>query len=140
MALTPTPKPNLPRPDESEMDPQTQKLVAVLAQLGSFFFPFLVPIGILLGTQDKFVRDHAREALNFDIALLLYGFLPVVGLVFTTFFVAGEALGLAALVGSLSVAILVFLGVAYVLYPIIGAVKAASGRTYRFPLIIRFFR
>ena len=140
MALTPTPKPNLPRPDESEMDPQTQKLVAIGAQLGSFFFPFLVPIGVLLGTKDKFVRDHAREALNFDIALLLYSILPFVGLGAAAILGAAEASGLAVLVGSLSIALFVFLGVAYILYPIIGAVKAAGGRTYRFPLIIRFLR
>lgn len=71
--------------------------------------------------ESAFVRDHGREALNFQISLLIYG---VIG---------------AVLVPLLGLGVLVIIA-AYVLGivgMILGAVAASKGRYYRYPACLR---
>ena len=135
----PKPVPNQPN-SPAPLDPQTQKLLAVSAQLGSFFFPILAPLAIYIAASDKFVRDHAREALNFDLVVIIYAVLPVIGFFGLGGAISAGSAGIAILIGFLSMIVIFFLGITFIVYPIIGAVKAASGQTYRFPFIIRLLR
>jgi uncharacterized protein len=84
--------------------------------------------------EHPFTDHHAKESLNFQLTVLLVLVLSV-------------ALAIPALIfGVLTLGIgLVLLGVlavvaavAWVVLPIIGAVKASNGEGYRYPLTIRF--
>ncbi|MBL0921643.1 MAG: DUF4870 domain-containing protein [Phycisphaerales bacterium] len=88
-------------------------------------FCFLVPLVMWLVKKDEssFLDDHGREALNFELSMLLYAvvLLPVailtLGLGFLLY-IPWAALG--------------------VVMPIVGAVAANKGRYYRYPACIRF--
>lgn len=68
-----------------------------------------------------FVAEHAREALNFNLTLLIY--LIVAGIL--AFVLIG-------------IPLLIAIGIAWLVLTIIAAVRAANGESYRYPLTIRF--
>jgi uncharacterized protein len=86
---------------------------------------FLGPLVVLLvrGDRSPFVRQHAVEALNFNLTVLIYVAISVI---------------LAILL--IGILMLVALGILYVVAVIIGAVRASSGEPYRYPLTIRFVK
>jgi uncharacterized Tic20 family protein len=86
---------------------------------------FLGPLIVLLvrGDRSRFVRQHAVEALNFNLTVLIYVVICVI-----------LALVLIGFV------LLIALGILYVVAVIIGAVRASSGEEYRYPLTIRFVK
>ena len=96
------------------------------------FFGLIVPIVVWITKKDsdELATANAKEAINFQITTILWSLL-IVGLVllgfkvFAFFFVAG-ALGVA-------------LGIAFVVLPIIAAVKANGGDQYRYPLTAHIF-
>lgn len=71
--------------------------------------------------ESAFVRDHGREALNFQISLLIYGLIGVVLM---------PLLGLGVLV-IIAAYVLAIVGM------ILGAVAASKGRYYRYPACLR---
>jgi len=84
---------------------------------------FLGPLVVLLvrGDRSPFLRQHAVEALNCNLTVLIYVAISVI---------------LAILL--IGILMLVALGILYVVAVIIGAVRASSGESYRYPLTIRF--
>jgi uncharacterized protein len=76
---------------------------------------------------DGFSEQHAREALNFNLTILL---LVVAGVVFSILTVG---IGLIVVV-PIGLAV----GIAWIVLTIIAAVRASEGREYRYPLTIRF--
>jgi len=77
----------------------------------------------------EFDKRHATESLNFQISLAIYiGASVVVGI---------ATLTLAFLVLAIP---LMALGIAAVVFNIMGAVAANAGREYRYPLTIRFVK
>ena len=96
--------------------------IAVLTHLGGLFFSFLPGLIVWLLKKDEsaFIGTQAREALNFQITVLI------------GYMVAG---------------ILVFLLVGFLLLPVIylgnlvlcivAAVKTSNGTDYRYPLSLR---
>lgn len=77
----------------------------------------------LMKRDDPDVEHQAREALNFNISYMIYGFASAVSIIL--------------LVG------LVLLPVVLVMWfvlVIIATVKASAGETYRYPMTIRFIR
>lgn len=82
-------------------------------------------IGVLvvwLIKKDEYalVDEHGKEALNFQISLLIYAIIGAVLLL--------------VLVGFLVLGIVFLLGL---ILPIVAAVKASNGETYRYPVTIR---
>jgi uncharacterized protein len=86
---------------------------------------FLGPLVVLLvrGDRSQFVRQHAVEALNFNLTVLIYIVISVILAI--------------VLIGLL---MLVALGILYIVAVILGAVRASSGEQYRYPLTIRFVK
>ena len=86
---------------------------------------FLAPLVVLLvfGPRSGYVREHAVEALNFNLTWLLYA---VVGAILI-FLVIG-------------IFILIALAIAYVVLVIMASVRANNGQLFRYPLTIRFIR
>ncbi len=102
---------------------------ALAAHLSAFLgawvaLAFLGPLVVWLVKRNEhpFVEVHAREALNF-LSVLLY-------------FIVGVVLAF-VLIGFL---LLAALGVIWLVFTIIAAVRASNGEPYRYPLTIRLVR
>ncbi len=83
---------------------------------------FLGPLIVMLtkGTTSPYVRRQAVESLNFQLSILIYG---IVSLVLCL-----------VLIGFLLLAVV---GVVWLVFTIIGAVRAGQGEEYHYPLTIR---
>jgi uncharacterized Tic20 family protein len=118
-------------PVETGGPTQDERTWGMLAHLAAFAF-FICPLGNLLGPlivwlikrdQSAFVADQGKEALNFNISVLM-----------------------AALVCGVLVFILVgiLLGVALFLFwlamTIVAAIKASEGIRYRYPFTLRLVK
>lgn len=93
------------------------------ALIGAFVaMAFLGPLLVLLakGNQSPYIRRQAVESLNFQITCLIFGAISFV-LIFV-------------LVGIL---LIIVVGIWWLVFTIIGSVKAANGELYRYPLNIR---
>jgi uncharacterized protein len=112
---------------------------AVGAHLSAFvgawaFLAFVGPLVIWLirrDYHDPFGDHHAKEALNFNLSMLVY----LVAGTIIGFLVAIVTLGLGLLV-LVPVGIAVAIG--WVVLTIVAAVKANNGEGYRYPITIRF--
>lgn len=113
------------------MSPSDETLWSVLVHVSVFVAPILGPLLVLLILKERsaVVAHHAREALNFQITLMIVGFALGVLTVATLFL----ATPLTLLVGAL-------LAVAGVVFPILGAIAAGNRTPYRYPTTIRLVR
>lgn len=84
---------------------------------------FIAPLVIWLikRDEDTFVEYWAREALNFQLTLLIW-----------------IIIGIVTLIIIVGIFILIAVGIAALVLAIIAGVKAASGEFWRYPLTIRF--
>ncbi len=101
------------------------------ALLGAFVaLAFLGPLVVWLLKKDAhpFVADQAREALNFNLSMLLYGVVATAVTFVLTF----------VLVGFLLLPLLAAGGIAWLVLVVIGGVKANEGVAFRYPFTIRF--
>lgn len=96
---------------------------AAAAHLGTFVIGFIAPLVIWLikRDEDAFVEYHAREALNFQLSLMIYMLVSF--------------LAVLILIGIVMIAVV---GIFAFVVIIIAGVKAAGGEFYRYPLSIRF--
>jgi len=113
--------------DKPGKDARTWAMVCHLAA----FAGFIIPFGSLLGPlivwaikkdEDPFINDQGKEAINFQLTLLI-GFVVSIILMFV-------------FIGFLLIAALV---VYCIIMVIIAAMKANEGEQYRYPYTIRFF-
>ena len=101
-----------------------QKLLCGVAHLGWIVgLPVLAPLIIMLLAGDKFVKDQAKEALVFQIGLVI----------------------LAAIFGILSILLigiplLIVLGIAALILPIMAVIKICDGEDYSYPVTGSFAR
>lgn len=104
------------------MRPDEEKLWAIGAHLGPLLLGFVAPLVVWLVFKDRsaFLDRHGKEALNFQIAYLVY------------FVVA--AFSMIVLIGFL---LLPVLAVAWVVLMVLAAVKASQFQDYRYPAIFR---
>jgi uncharacterized Tic20 family protein len=104
---------------------QDDRTMAMLAHLLSIFAGFLGPLIIWLIKKDQspFVDDQGKEALNFQLTLLI-GY--IVGIV-TACFIIGYLL-------------ILVLWVLAIVFGIMGALAANKGTAYRYPFNIRMVK
>lgn len=103
----------------------------VTGGLGNFLGPLIV--WQMKKDTLPFAADQAKEALNFNITLLIVGVVfGVIGAIFTAI-----TLGLGAI---LVVPLALALGVAWLVFTIMAAMKANDGVVYRYPLTIRLIK
>jgi uncharacterized Tic20 family protein len=112
-----------PAPTESE---RTWGMLAHLSALAGLVVPL---VGIVLGPlavwlvkreESEFVAGHAKEALNFNISVLIGAIACTLLMLVFVGFLLGTALFIAWLVNLL-----------------IAAIKASEGHTYRYPFALR---
>lgn len=103
---------------------------ALAAHLSAFLgawvaLAFLGPLVVWLVKRDDhpFVEMHAKEALNFNLSVLLYAVVGVV-LVFV-------------LIG---IVLLAAIGVMWIVFTVLATVRASNGEPYRYPFTIRLVR
>lgn len=132
-AVPPPPTYRAPAPHPSGI-PSEYRTWGMLTHLSSFAgamvaMAFLGPLVMWLIKKDEhpFVDHHGKEALNFNLSLLLYMVIGIVASVLTL------GLGLIAFIPSLLVGFVV-----WVVCSIQGAIKANDGEGYRYPITIRF--
>lgn len=101
-----------------------QKLLCGVAHLGWVVgLPILAPLVIMLLASDKFVKDQAKEALVFQIAVIMLG----------------------ALFGILSILLigiplLIVLAIGALIFPVIAVIKICDGVDYSYPITGTFAR
>jgi uncharacterized Tic20 family protein len=94
------------------------------AGVPSFIGPLVV--WLLQKDRDPFVADEAREALNFNLSLLLYVAIAIVAMILTL------GLGLIIIIPVALVA-----APAWLVVTALAAVRAADGKSFRYPATIR---
>ena len=111
----------------SDMNPDTaptsdEKTLALLSHVLTFVFPLLAPLIIYLIKKDesKFVSDHAKESLNFQITLFIAMFVLIISIIgiFLTW----------------------ILGILALVLIIVATVKASEGKAYKYPFCLRLIK
>ena len=123
---TASPRESGAAPTESE---RTWAMLAHLSALVGLVLPLigivLGPLAVWLGRRDDsaFVTAHAREALNFNITVLIGAFVCMMLMLVFVGFLLGTALF-----------------VVWLVLTLIAAIKASEGALYRYPFALRFIR
>lgn len=95
-----------------------QKLLSALCHGGVFLAaPILIPLVIMLISTDDYVKTQAKEALMFQILLIIAG--------------AVSGILVILLVGLIGLAVV---GIAAVIVPIVAIVNVANGNDYSYPI------
>ncbi len=111
-----------------EKEARTWAMAAHLSVLSGFFIPFgnlIAPLVIWLIKKDEFpfVNDQGKEALNFQItvtiAALISGVLTMI---------------------CIGIPMLIAVGIASIVFPIIAGIKANDGIAYRYPYALRLIK
>lgn len=99
------------------------KTLAILAHILGLFAGFIPSLIIYLVAKDSYSKEHARNALNWQISLAIY--------------IIGSIILMIILIG-----ILIFfaLWIMNIIFIIIGTVKASEGEMYKYPLAIPFLK
>ena len=107
--------------------PQEDRTLALITHLSGIVLGFIVPLIIWLVNKDKadkgFLNDQAKEALNFQITLLI---VYVIGTVLTVILI-GALINLAA-------------WIACIILSIMAGLKANEGVAYRYPFALRLIK
>lgn len=98
-----------------------EKTLGILSHILGFFTSFIGPLIIYLVAEDKFSKEQSKEALNWQISLLIYSIISGILIII--------------LVGIL---LLIGLGIMNLVVCIVAAVRASEGNKYKYPLTIRF--
>jgi uncharacterized Tic20 family protein len=124
-----------------EFEDDKAAIIAACVHLCGWFL-FLIPsLVTFLVFKNELIKSHAKEAMNLQINFMLYGLIYVLGFVFLIpiFFI--DPTGLFTSLTILGATLFIYiLSIVFVVYPIIGAVKAASKAKYRFPFVVRFIK
>ena len=95
--------------------------LAMLVHILGWLTGFIGPLIMLLTVEDKNVKEHAKNVLNWQISLMIYMLIS-----FVLIFVA---------IGLLFV---IALAIMNMIICILGAVKASNGEMWNYPLAIPF--
>lgn len=133
---TPPPMPEAPPPPrqdagsdrEASLEARQWAMFAHLSALAGLIIPFGNVLGPLIIWQIKknefpFVDDQGKEALNFQITVAIAGLISVVLMLILIGILLIFAVGIAALV-----------------FCIIGGIKANEGERYRYPFALRLIK
>ena len=116
----------VPSPPSSAAS-QEDRTLALITHLSGIVLGFIVPLIIWLVNKDKpdkgFLNDQAKEALNFQITLLI---VYVIGTVLTVILI-GALINLAA-------------WITCIILSIMAGLKANEGVAYRYPFALRLIK
>ncbi|HTL07998.1 MAG TPA: DUF4870 domain-containing protein [Chitinophagaceae bacterium] len=106
----------------SVMPTQDEKTVALIAHIVTLVSNFIAPLIIYLVKKDEstFVREHAKESLNFQLTVCIVAILLVITIV--------------------GVLLLWIVAIYAMVLVVVGTIKASEGKLYRYPFSIRFIK
>jgi len=113
-------------PSRPEDVPSDSRGWAVAAHLLPFISLAIIGplfVWLIKRDEDEYVEDQAREALNFQLSLLIYGIVSAILII--------------VIIGIL---LLVAVAIFGLVWSIIAAVNAANGVRYRYPLTMRMVK
>ena len=117
---------SIPEPEEIKQ-PESSKEARNMAMLCHLLgiVGFFAPLVIWLIEKDKhrFVDEHGRAAMNYQVSLMIY------------YFASG-----ALCVAFIGFVLLPVLTILHIVFSIIGAVKAGKGKAWRYPIAITFLQ
>jgi uncharacterized Tic20 family protein len=115
----------MPPVGEQPLSPSDERTFAMLGHLGGILIGFLSGLIAMLvwGKRSAFVDDQAKEALNFQITLII-GY--VIAFVLTFVFIG--------------VFLYFALAIVNVVFCIIAGLAANKGETYRYPFALRLVK
>jgi uncharacterized Tic20 family protein len=104
---------------------QDEKNIALLTHLGGIFFMFIPSLIVWLLKKDDspFLADQAKEALNFQITVMI-----------------GYAVGFALTLILIGILVIWAVAITNLVLCIVAAVKASSGQSYRYPFTLRLIQ
>lgn len=139
---TPPPSPDPVEPGVAGLPPQDERTWGMFAHLaallGGLLSSWLGGLGVFIGPlvvwlvkKDSmpFVDDQGKEALNFNITVAIVA-LALIILTFITFFIAIV----------LTLPLGIALGIYWLVFTIIAAIKANEGVAYRYPFTLRLIK
>lgn len=100
-------------------------------------------VWMLVRERHPFAAEHAKEAVNFNLSMLIYACIAfVIGLLLVgaTVLTLGLGLLVTAPAGLLLLAVAAGIAIAWFVCSLIAAFKAYDGQQYRYPLTIRLFK
>lgn len=99
-----------------------EKTMAILSHILTLAVGFLAPLIIYLIKKDEsaYIREHARESLNFQITV----FILIVALFITV----------------IGILLAWIVGIAALVFVIIATIKASEGKLYKYPFSIRLIK
>jgi uncharacterized Tic20 family protein len=104
---------------------QDDKNIALLTHLGGIFFSFIPALIVWLLKKDEspFLADQAKEALNFQITVII-----------------GYAVGFVLMLILVGILVVWAVAVGNLVLCIVAGVKASSGEQYRYPFALRLLK
>jgi uncharacterized Tic20 family protein len=102
-----------------------EKSMAVICHLVSLVataacLNWLVPIIVMLISDSPFVKQQAKESLNFQISIIIWGVIS-----FAACFIV------------IGIPMLFAVALAAIILPILAAIRVSDGQAYRYPLTMR---
>lgn len=125
-------EPNNSKPEEKAIEPEVvgeitkdDKLMATLAHILGLFTHVIAPLIIFLLKKDEsdFIAENSKEALNFQISVLI------------CWFIAGAASFI--FVGIIFFPVILILDIVFCIQ---GAIAANDGKVYKYPVSFRFVK
>ncbi len=109
-----------------------------LSGFAGWFFPFgniIAPLIMWVAkkNESKYIDAHGKAAINFQLSLILYGFLLAILIIPITFLTIG--LGLIAIIAAIIPAIIL-----KIVLIISASIKANNGEYYDYPFTIEFIK
>lgn len=104
-------------------------LIAALASVGALVFIGPLAVWLLKREEDPFVERHARQALNFNLLMLVLWVIGFVGAFLT--------LGIGLIV---IIPLGLIIGLGWLITTILATVKAANGEEYDYPFNVTFVK
>lgn len=106
------------------MNNMEERGLGAVTHILGLFTGFLGPLIVyLVKTDEGFARDQAREALNFQITVMIASIISAILIV--------------VLIG---IALIIIVGILDLIFCIIAAVRANNGEFYRYPINISFIK
>ncbi len=99
-----------------------EKTMAILSHVLTLVVGFLAPLIIYLIKKDEsaFVRDHAKESLNFQITIFIIFIVLIITLI--------------------GILLLWVVGIVTLVFVILATIKASEGKLYKYPFSLRLIK
>lgn len=99
-----------------------ERTMAILSHILTLVAPILAPLIIYLIKKDesKWVADHARESLNFQITMAIISFVLIITVI--------------------GILLLWIVGIVWLVFVILATIAASDNKMYRYPLCIRLIK